>query len=388
MDTEDFAALLPDDQADYYLSEYDGSSWCAYYHAYRGIELALHSRTEYEEVIGIIEERTAPDDFLGNAELAHAVVSRHLSAHRSIWSEALGWPHCFATSIGHADIEFERLGLERLPARVESLLEVQVETTDPEQHRGARGVQSVLSEMIALARSPSGSLPEFERAVRAEERDFDEALASARRGRAWTPAPSLAAVEATAVTQPPRPGDSRDGERDHEGGFFLRLSGGAGPANTRIDAGSSRVEISGEAADINIAIGGIVAPNVALHGTIFGWLLTNPEVTSPDRREEPDVDEIDFTATGIGVTYYLMPANVYVSASVGVGMLMGEGKDAVEETDFGLATDLTIGKEWWVGEKWALGAAGSFGYHLIPDAESDETWSGTSLTLRFSATLN
>ena len=66
--------------------------------------------------------------------------------------------------------------------------------------------------------------------------------------------------------------------RTHDG-FFLRLSGGGGYASTSINvAGIDVVELSGGAGDINLAVGGTVSPNLAVHGTIFGWSLSDPTV--------------------------------------------------------------------------------------------------------------
>jgi hypothetical protein len=88
---------------------------------------------------------------------------------------------------------------------------------------------------------------------------------------------------------------------------------------------------------------------------------------------------------GGGVTYYIVPANVYLSGSLGLGWL-----SATEnvESDVGFGLDITLGKEWWVGGSWGLGLAGAFGYHSVPDGVVDANWSGASFGLRFSATLN
>ena len=68
------------------------------------------------------------------------------------------------------------------------------------------------------------------------------------------------------------------GDRDHEGGFFMRLSGGGGTAQTELDDGFGTFEYSGPTGDLNFAFGGIVSPNLALHGTLFGWVVSDPTV--------------------------------------------------------------------------------------------------------------
>ena len=95
-------------------------------------------------------------------------------------------------------------------------------------------------------------------------------------------------------------------------------------------------------------------------------------------------------AIGPGVTYYLMPANVYFSGSVGVGSLSGSD-ELNGNSDTGFALDTTIGKEWWVGDNWGLGLAGDFTYLSAKDKDlvgSTQNWSVTGFGLRLSATFN
>lgn len=181
--------------------------------------------------------------------------------------------------------------------------------------------------------------------------------------------------------------ETRGGEPRTHDGFFLRLSGGGGYASTSVNvAGVDVVELSGGAGDLNLAIGGTVSPNLILHGTIYGWSLSDPTVKLVGI-------ETNFRGTftvsvwGGGLTYYFMPANIYISPSIGFATITGND-DFDGNYDGGFGLDLTLGKEWWVGNSWGLGVAGAFGYHNVADGDVDESWSGTSFVLRFSATLN
>jgi hypothetical protein len=180
--------------------------------------------------------------------------------------------------------------------------------------------------------------------------------------------------------------------RTHDG-FFLRLSLGGGVANTKIDDATFKIEIDGSPGDLNIAIGGVVTPNLALHGTLMGWSMSDPDVevdiTGFGSASGTLDGDVTMTAFGGGVTYYFMPVNVYVTGSVGFGTIEIDPSGGPSgETDSGLVLDLGVGKEWWVGNAWGLGVAGGFSYHSLPDPDIDESWSGTSFTIRFSATLN
>lgn len=179
------------------------------------------------------------------------------------------------------------------------------------------------------------------------------------------------------------------GEARVHDGFFLRLSGGGGGASTEIEAGSFEAELSGGTGDANIAIGGIVAPNLALHGTLFGFVLSEPdfEINDIEGGSANDVD-VSVSAIGGGLTYYFMPVNIYLSGSAGAATIEIDGPGIDAETDTGFMGEITLGKEWWVGNSWGLGVAGAAGYHSIPDGDLDESWSGTSFALRFTATLN
>jgi hypothetical protein len=172
------------------------------------------------------------------------------------------------------------------------------------------------------------------------------------------------------------------GTRDHDGGFFLRLSGGVGGAQTTLE--DNLRSFSGMSSSTNVAIGGGIFKNFALHATLFGFLIPEPEEEYFGFPVDNDRD-IMLSAVGVGVTYYIMPVNIYLSPSIGIGTLSDESGGG---TDVGVALDLTLGKEWWVGGNWGLGVAGAFGFHSVPQIDNDLRWEGFDLDLRFSATLN
>ncbi|MCB9515438.1 MAG: hypothetical protein R3C71_02905 [Candidatus Krumholzibacteriia bacterium] len=200
---------------------------------------------------------------------------------------------------------------------------------------------------------------------------------------------SLHAPAQSRIAVRPSGGDSYGGYgHSHDAGFFLRLSAGGGGAKTEADVvlGSTpgTLEFSGGAGNMNIAIGGIVAPNLALHGTLWGWTVSGPNVDWSAGGDGWVPGDLTMAAVGGGATYYFMPVNLYVSSSLGFGRLDLEGGS----TDAGFAMDFTLGKEWWVGERWGLGLAGSLGFHDIPEKDADNNWKGSSVGIRFSATMN
>jgi hypothetical protein len=175
--------------------------------------------------------------------------------------------------------------------------------------------------------------------------------------------------------------------RDHEEGFFLRLSGGFGSARTEVTDNGTSYTYSGPAADGNFAIGGIVASNLALHGTLFGWGISRPTIEAGSNSVEAE-GELTLGAFGGGVTYYIMPVNIYLSGSLGAGKLDYSQDNFSGRSGYGFIGDFSAGKEWWVGESWALGVALGLTFHTIPDNDTEDNWSGGSVAVRFSATMN
>ena len=188
----------------------------------------------------------------------------------------------------------------------------------------------------------------------------------------------------TLATRPALAGEPRT----HDG-FFLRLSAGVGGANTEVEDSGSDIEFSGSTGDGNIAIGAMVARNLALHGTLFGWTTSDPDLDVEGLGSGEVNGDLSMSAFGGGLTYYFMPVNIYVSGSLGAGELSFDGDGTIDgDSDTGVVGEITLGKEWWVGGSWGLGVAGAFGFHSIPDNSIDENWTGNSWAIRFSATLN
>ena len=116
------------------------------------------------------------------------------------------------------------------------------------------------------------------------------------------------------------------------------MAAGGGVADT--ENSGLPLNFSGSGGELDIAIGAVVVENLALHGTVFGWLISDPDVgggvtTSDSKRRSISgtaSGDLDMTAVGGGITYYFMPVNIYLSGSVGVGSLNGGG-DISGESD-------------------------------------------------------
>jgi hypothetical protein len=90
---------------------------------------------------------------------------------------------------------------------------------------------------------------------------------------------------------------------------------------------------------------------------------SNPTALGAD---DGPVDTISFLFAP-GVTWYLMPENLFVSGSVGLAVgivslelrnaLAGHDEHHEQDTAYGVGVTASVGKEWWASENWSLGAA-------------------------------
>jgi len=187
------------------------------------------------------------------------------------------------------------------------------------------------------------------------------------------------------------------GAEAHEG-FFLRLTIGLGwhtwkkqlPVPPPEDSGLplGEASASGVGLSLGFAIGYVVAPNLALHITGTGHGLGEPTLEVGDMEIENKGSSLTAMLLGIGGTYYLMPMNVYVSASFGLGGMQFIPKKDIDpqDTDAGFGWELMAGKEWWVADDWGLGAALQFAMVNTPD--EGKRSAAFAVNALFSATYN
>lgn len=178
-------------------------------------------------------------------------------------------------------------------------------------------------------------------------------------------------------------------------GFYLSMSVGPNfPSITsEILPGSFKSTFTGTGAQFDLKIGGAVKENLILHATLISNALAGPKVTIDGVSQNTTNDiSIGEAMIGGGVTYYLMPANVFLSGSVGLGnFTVTEGNTSNSiSTDRGFSMQLKIGKEWWVSKRWGLGIAGTYGKTKLTNSTATikEFLDSRNLGILFNATLN
>lgn len=210
---------------------------------------------------------------------------------------------------------------------------------------------------------------------------------------------ALLAGEASAQTTTPTPrlsAPSDEGTERHDG-FFLRMA--TGLDTSQMIVASDRFELKfnsgvGFGGVLDVAIGGAISENLILHATVLAFDMTNPQ-TEINGTDVPSGEPSVYVAlVGAGVTYYVMPLNLYISGSVGVSEMQitfPDSDQAFEAIGEGPAFAAQVGKEWWVSANWGLGvaavlAAGSRNGNNDAGEEVTTTFAGFGLL--FSATYN
>jgi hypothetical protein len=189
-------------------------------------------------------------------------------------------------------------------------------------------------------------------------------------------------------------GQTVPGARAHDG-FFLRFLAGGGPGQLVVDdvLGSEMTLKSNAGGVFHFQIGGAVKENLILFADLGGFAMTDPDLEYAGSTASSN--DLDVTASGIGggVSYYFMPANVYVSGSVlaSVNSMTFDGEDS--ESEWGPSLFLSVGKEWWVGNRWGLGVAALLELGRTKDKRDPTTSEQPDITTRmfglaFSATMN
>jgi len=187
---------------------------------------------------------------------------------------------------------------------------------------------------------------------------------------------------------PPDPG------RHKHDGFLFRATLGPAYINAGTDDTSLPDDprrIYGGAIALTITLGGAVAENFVIFGTLWGTAATGPTIEYVD---ESTIDSdsnvsMSFSGIGAGLTYFIMPINLYLSGALSLATLQLEdaATGLTGESEVGFDVQALVGKEFWVSDNWALGPAIQVGFGSVPDGE-EVTFGVFHVGLHFSATYN
>ncbi|WP_426756998.1 outer membrane beta-barrel protein [Myxococcus sp. Y35] len=179
-------------------------------------------------------------------------------------------------------------------------------------------------------------------------------------------------------------------EHVHDG-FYLRLQVGGGYLRAKATDVSPEVVVKGGSGNFNAEIGFALINNFILHAKFYGASAPSPSVQVGDLTFEGQDSDVsmNYAAVGLGVTYYFMPANIYLSGALTYTQLsVSDGDETVAESEPGGGLHLGVGKEWWVSKNWGLGIGAELALGRISNERSNDSWNVTTLSLVFTATYN
>lgn len=181
--------------------------------------------------------------------------------------------------------------------------------------------------------------------------------------------------------------------RNRHDGFFLRIHYGFGNGLVveQDYLGSDR-EFEGLAGVLRLQVGHEIADNLILFGEYGGFVMQKPDMHWQGETVSEADAEIAIVDLGIGLTYYFMPINIYLSGSLTLSGNSIDLKGEEEEAGGGLGVYFAVGKEWWISENWGIGVA-LFAYYSSTEVENkdlDETYdvSNRVFGIAFTATYN
>jgi hypothetical protein len=182
------------------------------------------------------------------------------------------------------------------------------------------------------------------------------------------------------------------GIHSHDG-FYFRALLGFGPGTTTFDNYSgNELKYEGSATALRLQVGYAVMEDLILFLDNGGTAMAEPDVTYGGNDVDRGNSEVSFSDFGIGVTYYFMPYNIYLSASLLLFYTSFEGDYVEGDTDYGVGYQISIGKEWWISKNWGIGVA-LLGFYGKTTATIDADNSKHDVTssfigILFSATYN
>lgn len=178
-------------------------------------------------------------------------------------------------------------------------------------------------------------------------------------------------------------------------GFYLSMSIGLNFPNITIEeVNVTNMKLTGTGGQFDLKIGGAIQENLILHATITSHSISGPKVESYGvSQNSSNKMSIGEAMIGCGMTYYFMPANIFVSGSAGLGnfTLINNDTDTNISTDRGFSFQLKAGKEWWVSKRWGLGVSVTYGKTMVtntPGGGVEETLNSNNFAISFNATLN
>jgi hypothetical protein len=204
------------------------------------------------------------------------------------------------------------------------------------------------------------------------------------------PAPPVAAPSppVAVVASPTAAGAVAVDDHRHDGLFLRAL---LGPSYAEVKANDTdETTLLGTGAGGTFAGGWTFKERWAVFGEVGGTAIPDPKATIKDASATVD-GKVNLVTVGAGLAYFLMPANVYFSGTLGATQAQFTIKGNSYRSHWGPAVNLVAGKEWWISRDLGFGAALMLHRSAQKDPTGDgthATWTSTAVVIAASATYN
>jgi hypothetical protein len=188
-----------------------------------------------------------------------------------------------------------------------------------------------------------------------------------------------------------------DQERGHSPGSGLFLSMSVGPSYMSINdditgASVDNMTFKGIGIAFDAQFGAVLKENLIAHGDIIFISSVSVDLTIDGEAAATIEGEnsISMTMFGAGITHYIMPQNIFLSGTIGVGGFSISTADETANTQKGFGLFFKAGKEWYVTKNWDLGFNISVNYTNVNNEVDPivEKLTGFSVGVGFNATFN
>jgi hypothetical protein len=171
----------------------------------------------------------------------------------------------------------------------------------------------------------------------------------------------------------------------------VRLSAGLGFGSTNRELRRGSYKVRGLLGVLSLDIGTSVIENLIVYGRVSGFAWN-----SVFESDAPNAGGSYLGLVGAGARYYLMPYNLFGSATFGLAATqilddLGEAQNAHP----GFGFELEVGHDFWAGtplDQRAIGLALRFGYVIAGATGTGEkdpnAWNSFAISLLFSAAYN
>lgn len=188
---------------------------------------------------------------------------------------------------------------------------------------------------------------------------------------------------------------AQEGYHQHDG-FYLSMSVGPLFGSVTDDLGSNTLDMRGTGAQFDFKIGGAIKENLILHATLISNTLPGPSIKVSNNSSVKSSDNLTVGEAmfGVGLTYYMMPSNIFISGTIGLGnfsIIDSQDSKNNVSTQRGISMQLKFGKEWWISKNWGFGVGLTYGKTNLTNEPGDgivEKLDSNRFGILFNTTFN